>query len=230
MKTWILGLTQGISKQTHSLFPPVTFLCTVYLFLTYRKVTIICCVDIVKWTIKKKKKLGTWALFEVGICMRILLFPFMPHVGNTRRVRKPWPHIFYNTIGHPFQHCINAVPQFDFFSLVNRVFPKPTFVRCSPVRLVIFSTSHVILNMCFPIAKVFAIFGRYTWRFPTVNTHFELVPSCISYCEIKKITVRAKAQLNGHEVWYDRYLHTYILLCTIFMYIFHVLLTRLPNL
>ena len=73
MKTQVLGLTQGISKQTHYLFPPVTFLGTVYLFLTDRKVTIICCVDIVKWTIKN---LCTWALFEVGICMRILLFPF----------------------------------------------------------------------------------------------------------------------------------------------------------
>ena len=73
MKTRVLGLTQGISKQTHCLFPPVIFLCTVYLFLTYRKVTIICCVDIVKWTIKN---LGTWALFDVSICMRILLFPF----------------------------------------------------------------------------------------------------------------------------------------------------------
>ena len=73
MKRRVLGLTQGISKQTRSLFPPVIFLCTVYLFLTYRKVTIICCVDIVKWTIKN---LGTWALFDVDICLRILLFPF----------------------------------------------------------------------------------------------------------------------------------------------------------
>ena len=32
MKTRVLGLTQGISKQTHSLFPHVVFLCTVYLF------------------------------------------------------------------------------------------------------------------------------------------------------------------------------------------------------
>ena len=106
----------------------------------------------------------------------------MPHVGNTRRVRKPWPHIFYNTIGHPFPHSINVVPQFDFSSLINRVFPEPTFVQCSPVRLVIFSSSHVILNMCFAIAKVFVTVGRYTWRLPTVSTHFELVPSCISYC------------------------------------------------
>ena len=79
--------------------------------------------------------------------------------------------------------------------------------------------------MCFAIAKVFATVGRYTWRLPTVNTHFELVPSCISYCGDKsEITVRAKAQLNGYEVCYDRTtsLPTYILFWTIFMYIFHV--------
>ena len=166
MKTWVLGLTQGISKQTHSLFSPVTFLGTVYLFLTYRKVT----------------------------------------------------------FRHPFQHCINAVPQFDFFSLVNRVFPEPTFVRCSPVRLVIFSTSHVILNMCFAIGKVFATVGRYTWRFPTVNTHFELRPLLHQLLwRQSEITVRAKAQLNGYEVCYDRKtsLPDYMLFWTIFMYIFH---------
>ena len=140
------------------------------------------------------KQFGTWALFDVGIWMRILLFPFMPHIGNTRRVRKPWPHIFYNTIGHPFPHSINMVPQFDFSSLINRVFPEPTFVQCSPVRLVIFSSSHVILNMCFAIAKVFATVGRYTWRLPTVNTHFELVPSCISYCgdKVKQLLERKR--------------------------------------
>lgn len=32
------------------------------------------------------KQSSTFALFDVGICMRILSFPFMPHVTNTRKV------------------------------------------------------------------------------------------------------------------------------------------------
>ena len=68
------------------------------------------------------KQFGTFALFDMGICMRILLFPSIPHIRNTRRVRKPLPHIFYNTIGHPFPHCIYMVPQFDFSSPLKRVF------------------------------------------------------------------------------------------------------------
>ena len=164
--------------------------------------------------------------------MRIVLFPSMPHIRNTRRTRKPWTRIFYNTIEHPFPDCISKVLQSDFFSLVNRVFPEPTFVQSPPVRLVIFSTSHVILKMSFPLAKVFATVGRYTWRLPTVNTHFDLFPSCISYCYWRqsKITVRAKAQLNGHEVWYDRttglpaFILFWTILRTFFMFYWHVCL------
>ena len=79
--------------------------------------------------------------------------------------------------------------------------------------------------MCFAIAKVFATVGRYTWRLPTVNTHFELLPLLHQLLwRQSEITVRAKAQLNGYEVLYDRTtsLPAYILFWTIFMYIFHV--------
>ena len=79
--------------------------------------------------------------------------------------------------------------------------------------------------MCFAIAKVFATVGRYTWRLPTVNTHFELRPLLHQLLwRQSEITVRAKAQLNGYEVLYDRTtsLPAYILFWTIFMYIFHV--------
>ena len=91
----------------------------------------------------------------MGICMRICLFPFMPHVRNAWRVRKPWPHIFYNTIGHLFPCCINLVPKFHFSGLINRVFPEPTLLQRSPVSHIIFTTSHVIFYVRFSILKSF---------------------------------------------------------------------------
>ena len=204
MKTWVLGFTLGIFQV--DLFTDVStcyfsLWCISFPKLCKSHYNLLCghCIIV---------QFGTFALFDAGICMRILLLPSMPHTRNTRRVKKPLPHIFYNTIGHPFPHCIYMVPQFDFFSLIKGVFPEPTLTQCPPVHLVNLLRLHMNLNMSFPIVKVLVTVGCDTWHLLEINTHFNLVPSCISYCgdkvnRVKKKTFKAKAQLNGHEVWYD---------------------------
>ena len=157
--------------------------------------------------------------------MRILLFPSMPHTRNTRMVKKPLPHIFYNTIGHPFPHCIYVVPQFDFFSLIKGVFPEPTLTQCPPVCLVNLLRLHMNLNMSFPIVKVLVTVGCDTWHLLEINTHFNLVPSCISYCGDKVKRVKKKKLLKPKhnlmvmksDMIVQLVLPAYILFWTIFM-------------
>ena len=178
------------------------------------------------------KQSGTCTLFDVGICITIVLFPSMPHIRNTKRTRKPWTRIFYNTIEHPFSDCISKVLRSDFFSLVNRVFPEPTFVQSPPVRFGnLFYVARDFENElpdsqgirdCWSLHMAFAD-SKYTFR-PRPLLHQLLWRQ-------SKIVVKAKAQLNGHEIWYDRTTGLFRLhfILDHFTYIFHVLLTRLPH-
>ena len=204
------------------MFPPVTCLCGVFFFpkLCKSHYNLLC-----GHCIMGHKQFSTFALFDAGICMRILLFPSMPHTRNTRRVKKPLPHILYNTIGHPFRHCIYVVPQFDFFSLIKGVFPEPTLTQCPPVRLVNLLRLHMNLNMSFLIVKVLVTVGCDTWHLLEINTHFNLVPSCISYCGDKVKSVKKKKLLKPkHNLMVMKsdmivklVLPAYILFWTIFM-------------
>ena len=81
------------------------------------------------------------------------------------------------------------------------------------------------LNMSFPIVKVLVTVGCDTWHLLEINTHFNLVPSCISYCGDKVKRVKKKKLLKPKhnlmvmksDMIVQLVLPAYILFWTIFM-------------